>query len=86
MSHKRQIPYETILAATAGDPEAINFILRYFDRYIDANSYHPRISGFPDSGGGLNVEIKARIQEKLMQQIIYDYDPTRLPEGEVLEV
>lgn len=85
MNHKR-IPYETILAAKEGDPEAMNFILRYFDRYIDANAYHPRIRGFPDSGGGLNVEIKARIQEKLMQKIIYDYDPMRLPEGEILEV
>ena len=66
----RKIPYSTILAATQGDPDAINTILRHFDNYIEANSYHPSIEGFPGSGGGLNVDIKAHIQDRLIRQII----------------
>ena len=76
-----KIPYEMILAAKQGDPEAMDAILRYFDRYIEANSYHPSIEGFPGSGGGLNVDIKAQIQDKLTHQIIYDFDPARLRLG-----
>lgn len=81
-----KIPYEMILAAKKGDPEAMDAILCYFDRYIEENSYHPSIEGFPGSGGGLNVDIKAQIQDKLTHQIIYDFDPARLPPGEVLEL
>lgn len=85
MTNKKKIPYKTILAAKQGNPEAAEAILRYFDGYIEANSYHPCIEGFPGSGGGLNVDIKAHIQDRLIRQILYDFDPTRLPPGEVLE-
>lgn len=81
----RKIPYSTILAATQGDPDSISTILRHFDNYIEANSYHPSIEGFSGSGGGLNVDIKAHIQDRLIRQILYDFDPTRLPPGEILE-
>lgn len=85
MKRKKRISYGVILFAKGGDPEAMNMILQHFDRYIEQNAYHPRIEGYPNSGGGVDEEIKARIQEKLMHQIIYDFDPTKLPEGEVLE-
>ena len=85
MANKKKSPYKTILAAKQGDPEAAEAILRYFDGYIEANSYHPYIEGFPSSGGGINVDIKAHIQDRLIRQIFYDFDPTRLPPGEILE-
>ena len=84
MAHER-ISYETILAAKRGSPEAMETILAHFDRYINANAFHPQIEGFPESGGGLNQEIKAQIQEKLIYQILFHFDPTKLPEGETLE-
>ena len=86
MKHKQYIPYATILAAKEGDAEAIAEILRHFDRYIEVNSCHPKIPGFNNSGGGLSVDIKERIQEKLIDRILYYYDAMRLPEGEILEL
>lgn len=86
MKHKqKRIPYGVILFAKIGDPEAMEMVLHHFDHYINAHSYHPTIEGVPNTGGGINVDIKARIQEKLMHQIMFDYDPTRLPKGEELE-
>ena len=33
----------------------------------------------------VDMELKGCLQGKLMMQIIYKFDPTRLPEGEVIE-
>lgn len=33
----------------------------------------------------VDMELKGRLQSKLMLQIIYKFDPTPLPEGEVIE-
>lgn len=33
----------------------------------------------------VDMELKGLLQSKLMLQIIYKFDPTRLPEGEVIE-
>jgi hypothetical protein len=33
----------------------------------------------------IDPEIKDRIQAKIIDKIIYDFDPQRLPEGETLE-
>lgn len=33
----------------------------------------------------VDMELKGRLQSKLMLQIIHKFDPTRLPEGEIIE-
>ena len=86
MGSKKRISYDTILKATDGSLDAMAEVLQYFDRYIEAHSYQPYIEGFPYSGVGMNVDIKAQIQERLMEQIMRDFDPTQLPEGEILEL
>lgn len=85
MSVEKLIPYEVIVAAKQGDVEAMTRILRHYDRRI---SYYSRCPLFDEYGNRYEMvdpEIKSRIQAKLIHQIIFDFDPTKLPEGETLE-
>jgi hypothetical protein len=40
---------------------------------------------FGNSHTVIDPEIKNRIQAKIIDKIIYDFDPQRIPEGETLE-
>lgn len=42
MRNDRLLPYETIVKATSGEPEAVNTVLQYYGRRI---RYASRISG-----------------------------------------
>ncbi len=85
MKNNKLIPYTVILAAKQGDPDAMRQILQHYDRYI--NFCSQRILSDENGNQFLLVddEIKSRIQAKLMYQIIYDFDPYKLPDGEALE-
>ena len=79
------IPYETIFAAKKGDPDAMNTILQYFDRYI---THYSRCTYIDDQGTRhtfVDEELKSRIRLKLMMAIISDFDVDSLPPGETLE-
>lgn len=76
------IPYHTILAAKAGDGEAMATILRHYAPYIIRFS---KRSALNDSGNlveTVDEDIRQRIEAKLMYQIIYKFDPNRLPDEE----
>lgn len=45
MRNSRLLPYETIVQATSGEPEAVNTVLQYYGRRI---RYAARISGQAD--------------------------------------
>ena len=45
MRNDRLLPYETIVKATSGEPEAVNTVLQYYGRRI---RYASRISGQAD--------------------------------------
>lgn len=45
MRNDRLLPYETIVKATSGEPEAVNTLLQYYGRRI---RYASRISGQAD--------------------------------------
>lgn len=45
MRNNRLLPYETIVQATSGEPEAVNTVLQYYERPI---RYAARISGYAD--------------------------------------
>ena len=68
---------QAILAAKAGDPIAMEQVLRNYDSYITMRAALRRVA--------VDMELKGRLQSKLMLQIIYKFDPTRLPEDEVIE-
>lgn len=45
MRNNRLIPYETIVQAISGEPEAVGVVLKHYERYI---RYAARISGQAD--------------------------------------
>jgi len=85
MKNRKLIPYEVILAAKHGTPDAMRQILLHYDRYINSCSQRVLFDEYGNQFAFLDEEIKNRIQAKLMYQIIYDFDPYRLPDGETVE-
>ena len=54
MRNSRLLPYETIVQATSGEPEAVNLVLQHYRGYI---RYAARISGQADrDAGGRHTE------------------------------
>ena len=80
-----KISYQTILAAKAGDSIAMEQVLRHYDSYITMCARRTMIDEYGNRRVVVDMELKGRLQSKLMLQIIYKFDPTRLPEGEVIE-
>lgn len=52
MRNDRLLPYETIVKATSGEPEAVNTVLQYYGRRI---CYASRISGQADKEAEPNM-------------------------------
>lgn len=85
MRNRKLLPYTVIIAAKNGDPEAMEKVLTHYDKLID---YHSRRTVYDEYGNphtAVDPEIKHRIQAKIINKIIYEFDPCRLPEGETLE-
>lgn len=80
-----RIPYTTILAAKRGEEEAMRAVLRHYERYICHYATHTYYDRFGAPHRFLDDDIRQTIETTLMLQIIYRFDPTRLPEGETLE-
>ena len=51
------LPYETILKAREGDPEAVNAVLLHYDRYIRSFSK-------------VNGQVNAAVEDSVKQQLI----------------
>lgn len=83
MKGEKLIPYEVIVAAKSGDPVAMCQILRHYESYINACSRRVLFDEYGNQYTLVDEDIKNRIQAKLMYQIIYDFDPARLPDREV---
>ena len=74
-----QILYGRIIAAKSGDPEAMTMILQHYAPYI---AFCTKRSFYDDYGNRYEIvdeDIRQRIEVKLMIQIIYQFDPYRLP-------
>ncbi len=85
MKNDRLIPYVVIIAAKKGDPDAMRQILQHYDTYINACARRRFYDEYGNPYTFVDEDIKNRIQAKLMFQIIYDFDPYKLPDGETLE-
>ena len=61
------LPYPVILAATKGDPEAMNIVMQHYQSYIA----HLSIRKIRDERGntyyGVDEDLRERLQSKLMQ-------------------
>lgn len=82
MKDDRLISYEVIVAAKGGDNEAMRQILRHYEPYITRCAQRTFYDEYGNRYQIVDEEIKNRIQAKLMYQLIYDFDPFRLPTKE----
>ena len=82
--HKR-IPYCTITAATDGDGEAMAFILRHYDDYINYYSRRTVVgkNGMPQLD--VNEDVRQQVTTKLIIAVVRNFNHTKLPIGETLD-
>lgn len=73
------ISYDVIVAAKSGDSIAMTAILRHYAPYIAAHSKRKFYDEYSNGYEFIDEEIRQRIEAKLMIQIIYKFDPTRMP-------
>lgn len=79
------IPYNTILAARAGESDALAAIIRHYTPYIVSFSKRPFYDEYGNRYELVDEEIRKRIENRLMFQIVYKFDPAQLPKGECLD-
>lgn len=79
------IPYEIIVSAKEGDAESMAAILRHYAAYIANFSKRSFYDEYGNQYAFVDETIRQRIEAKLMLQIIYKFDPSRLPYGETLQ-
>lgn len=79
------IPYSVIVAAKNGDQEAVNRIIAHYDNYIDSQSTRIMFDERGNPRSVIDPKIKQRIQAKIIDCIIFDFDPSRLPDGKKIE-
>lgn len=80
------VPYSVIVAAKNGDIDAMKKILTHHSGRIESFSCRINLDEYGNPRSVIDHEIRDRIIAKLIDRIIYDFDPYRLPEGETLEV
>ncbi len=80
------VSYSVIVAAKNGDMDAMDEILAHNSGRIESFSRRISFDEYGNPHNVIDVEIRDRIVAKLIDRIIYDFDPYRLPEGETLEV
>lgn len=79
------IPYHVILAAKAGSKKAIDTILRHYEPLITQHSKRPVQDEYGNSYEIVDVYMKSRIEAALVYEILYVFDPMKLPAGETIE-
>lgn len=85
MKNRKLIPYTVIVAAKNGDPDVMNQILLHYNGVIDFHSQRTVYNEYGSSHTEVDPEIKHRIQAKIIDKIIHEFDPWRLPKGETLD-
>ena len=79
------LTYRTILAAKLGNPEAIRDILAHYKTQINRMSRRTYYDDLDHPHQVSVPEVADEIREALIFGIIFDFDPSKLPEGETLE-
>lgn len=79
-------PYQMILAAKTGDQEALTAVLRHYTTYIAFLSKRPFYDEYGNRYEFVDEGIRKNIEAKLLFQIVYKFDPNKLPDGETLQV
>ena len=79
------VPYHIILAAKAGDSEAMDAIMKHLKPFIAQLSTRSAIDEFGNTYDVVDRYMKDRIESDLKYQIICNFDPMKLPPGETIE-
>lgn len=82
MQSDKLILYDVIVAAKSGDSTAMRQILHHYEPYIIRCSQRTFYDEYGNQYQAADAEIKNRIQAKLMYQLIYNFNPFKLPTGE----
>ena len=83
--NKKLISYSVIVAAKNGDSEAMNAILAHYAERINSFSKRLQLDEYGNLRSVVDAEIRNRIIAKIIDRVIFDFDPCRLPDGETLE-
>ena len=67
---KALVPYPVILAATKGDPDAMNMVLQHFSGYIARLSMRKLYDERGNVYFGVDEDIRERLQAKLMLAVL----------------
>ena len=79
------LPHQVILAAKDGENEALKEIMKHYSSYIEAFSKRPFYDEYGNRYYLVDKEIYHYIESRLLLQIVYKFDPDKLPKGEKRE-
>lgn len=64
------LPYPVIIAATMGDPEAMEIVVHHYDSYIASLSMRKLRDERGNSYYGIDEDIRDRLRSKLMRAVL----------------
>ncbi|WP_052255507.1 helix-turn-helix domain-containing protein [Salinicoccus sp. YB14-2] len=64
------LPYPIILAANAGEAEAMNIVVQHYDSYIASLSMRILQDEHGNTYWGMDEEMRGRLRSKLMQAVL----------------
>ena len=64
------LPYPVIIAATKGDPEAMNIVVQHYESYIASLSMRKLHDERGNIYWGIDEDLRERLQAKLMQAVL----------------
>ena len=64
------LPYPVIIAATNGDPEAMNIVVKHYDSYIASLSMRKLRDERGNTYWGIDEDIRDRLRSRLMRAVL----------------
>ena len=64
------LPYPVIIAATKGDPEAMNIVVQRYDSYIASLSMRKLRDERGNTYWGIDEDIRDRLRSRLMRAVL----------------
>ena len=81
MKKYEHLPFEIILSATEGDPEAIETVMKFYDGYISKLCLRKLYDEYGNVYIVVDMELKGRIREAIIKMIL-DFDIGTVPTEE----
>ena len=81
MKKHEHLPFEVILSATEGEPEAVETVLKFYDGYISKLCLRKLYDEYGNVYIVVDMELKGRIREAIIKMIL-DFDIGTVPTEE----